>query len=209
MKTRLLILALLCTQTFHSQIKIQEDNLTIEYIKNKKASQLIGSVTNVRTRSKKMIQYNIKVRIEMMDNKKRSFDPNKFSLIDYKNKIRLRPLDIAHPLFTDKIHFVRLIKNKPKYKSLEKKYRPDIKDTFVDYEFEDITNITIPIKYDAYNKYKISFKNPKKVAHESYFEPKKIRKSNLNLFFPMLKSTKKAILYYGNIKIKEINFKKN
>lgn len=81
-----------------------------------------------------------------------------------------------------------------------------MKDTFLDYEFEDITNITIPIKY-TYEKYKIIFKKPKRVAHESYFEPKDLRKRNINLYFPMLKSTKNATLYYGNTKIKDIKFK--
>ncbi|AOR29309.1 hypothetical protein FORMB_22910 [Formosa sp. Hel1_33_131] len=206
MKTRLIILAFLFTQVFYSQIKIQEDNLTIEYEKTKKASQLIA-VTNVRTKSKKIVQYNIKVRIEMIDNKKRSFDPNKFSLIDYQNKIRLRPVDVAYTNFTDKWHFYKLIKNKPSYKSLENRYDPSIKDTFLDYEFEGITNYIIPIHFEAYNKYKISFKNPKKVPHETYFEPKELRKRNINLYFPLIKGTKSATLYYGNTKIEDIKFK--
>ena len=206
MKTRLIILAFLFTQVFYSQIKIQEDNLTIEYDKTKKASQLIA-VTNVRTKSKKIVQYNIKVRIEMIDNKKRSFDPNKFSLIDYQNKIRLRPVDVAYTNFTDKWHFYKLIKNKPSYKSLENRYDPSIKDTFLDYEFEGITNYIIPIHFEAYNKYKISFKNPKKVPHETYFEPKELRKRNINLYFPLIKGTKSATLYYGNTKIEDIKFK--
>jgi hypothetical protein len=206
MKTRLIILAFLFTQVFYSQIKIQEDNLTIEYEKTKKASQLIA-VTNVRTKSKKIVQYNIKVRIEMIDNKKRSFDPNKFSLIDYQNKIRLRPVDVAYTNLTDKWHFYKLIKNKPSYKSLENRYDPSIKDTFLDYEFEGITNYIIPIHFEAYNKYKISFKNPKKVPHETYFEPKELRKRNINLYFPLIKGTKSATLYYGNTKIEDIKFK--
>ena len=206
MKTRLIILAFLFTQIFYSQIKIEEDNLTIEYEKTKKASQLIA-VTNVRTKSKKIVQYNIKVRIEMIDNKKRSFDPNKFSLIDYQNKIRLRPVDVAYTNFTDKWHFYKLIKNKPSYKSLENRYDPSIKDTFLDYEFEGITNYIIPIHFEAYNKYKISFKNPKKVPHETYFEPKELRKRNINLYFPLIKGTKSATLYYGNTKIEDIKFK--
>ena len=207
MKTRLIILTFLFTQIFYSQTKIQEDNLTIEYEKTKKASQFIGAVTNVRTKSKEIIQYNIKVRIEMIDNKKRPFDPNKFSLIDHQNKIRFRPIDVAYTNFTDKWHFIKLIKNKPEYKSLEKRYKPDIKDTFLDYEFEGITNLTVPIMYEAYDKYKISFKNPKRVAHESYFEPKDLRKRNINLYFQMLKSDKNDTLYYGNTKIEDIKFK--
>ncbi len=207
MKTRLIILAFLFTQIFYSQIKIQEDNLSVEYVKTKKASQFIGAVTNVRTKSKKIVQYNIKVRIEMIDNKKRFFDPNKFSLIDHQNKKRLRPLSVAYTNLTDKWHFIKLIKNKPKFKSLEKRFKPDVKDTFLDYKFEGITNLTIPIKYEAYDKYKISFKNPKTESHESYFEPKDLRKRNINLYFPMLKSAKSATLYYGYTKIADIKFK--
>ncbi|MDO5978695.1 hypothetical protein [Flavivirga spongiicola] len=207
MKTILIILTILSTQIFYSQIKIQEDNLTVEYVKTKKASQLIGAVTNVRTKSKEIVQYNVKVRIEMIDNKIRPFDANKFSLIDYQDKMRLRPLSVAYTNLTDKWYFIQLIKNKPKYKSLEKRYKPDIKDTFLDYEFEGITNLTIPINYEAYDEYKISFKNPDKECHESYFEPKDLRKRNINLYFPMLKSTKNATLYYGYTKIADIKLK--
>lgn len=205
MKMRFILLAFLFTQISYSQVNIKEDNLTIEYAKTKKASQFIAMVTNVRT--KKIVQYNIKVRIEMIDNKKRPFDTNKFSLVDYQNKIRLRPVDVVYTNFTDKWHFIKLIKNKPKYKSLEDRYKPDVKDTFLDYKFEGITNVTIPIKYDAYDKYKISLKNPKQVAHECYFEPKDLRKRNINLYFPIPTSSESATLYYGNIKITDIKFK--
>lgn len=207
MKLKIVLITFMFTQIMYSQIKMQEDNLTIEYVKTKKASQFIGSVTNVRSKSKEIVQYNIKVRVEMLDNKKRPLDANKFSLIDSENKIRLRPIDVAYTNFTDKWHFIKLIKNKPKYKSLENRYKPDVNDTFLDYEFEGITNITIPISYEAYDKYKISFKNPKRVANESYFEPKELRKRNINLYFPMPKSAKNATLYYGYTKIADIKFK--
>ena len=207
MNIKLTLLAFLITQLFYSQVKIQEDNLTIEYAKTKKASQTIGMVTNVRTKSKEVVQYNIKIRVEMLDNKKRAFDANKFSLVNYQDSVRLRPIDVAYTNLTDKWHFIKLIKNKPKYKSLEKRYKPEIKDTFLNYEFEGINNLTIPICYEAYNKYKISFKNPDRECHESYFEPKDLRKRNVNLYFPMLKSAKNATLYYGNTKIAEINLK--
>lgn len=207
MKKRLIIIALLSTQIFYSQIEIKEDNLTIEYAKAKKASQLIGAVTNVRTKSKEIVQYNIKVRIEMIDNKIRPFDANKFSLIDHQDKMRLRPLSVTYTNLTDKWYFIQLIKNNPKYKSLEKRYKPDVKDTFLDYDFEGITNLTIPICYEAYDEYKISFKNPDKECHESYFEPKELRKRNINLYFPMLKSVESATLYYGYTKIADIKLK--
>ena len=206
MKVKITLLIFLFTQIVTSQINIQEDNLTIEYAKTKKASQYIGAVTNVRSKSKQIIQYNIKVRVEMNDNKKRPLDVNKFSLIDTENNIRLRPIDVAYTNFTDKWHFYKLIKNKPKYKSLERRYKPEIKDTFLDYEFEGVTNITIPISYEAYDKYKISFKDPKRVPHESYFEPKDLRKRNINLYFPMPKTVKSATLYYGYTKIADITF---
>ena len=86
MKTSFTILTFLFTQIFYSQVKIEEDNLTIEYAKTKKASQFIGMVTNVRTKSDEIVQYNIKVRIEMSDNKIRPFDANKFSLLITKMK---------------------------------------------------------------------------------------------------------------------------
>lgn len=207
MNIKLTVLAFLITHLFYSQVKIKEDNLTIEYVKTKKASQTIGMVTNVRTKSKEVVQYNIKIRVEMLDNKKRDFDANKFSLINYQDSVRLRPIDVAYTNFTDKWHFIKLIKNKPKYKSLEKKYKPEIKDTFLDYKFEGINNLTIPICYEAYDKYKISFKNLDRECHESYFEPKDLRKRNVNLYFPMMKSAKNATLYYGNTKIREITLK--
>lgn len=204
MKTLLTILTILSAQIFYSQINIQEDNLTIEYVKTKKASQFIGAVTNVRTKSKEIVQYNVKVRVEMNDNKIKPFDANKFSLVNHQEKIRLRPLSIAYTNFTDKWYFIQLIKNKPKYKSLEGRYKPDVADRFLDYEFDGVDNLTLPICYEAYDKYKISLKNPDKECHESYFEPKELRKRNINLYFPMPISAKTATLYYGYTKIAEI-----
>jgi len=207
MKIRFTILTFLFTQIFYSQIKIKEDNLTIEYSKIKKASQFMGMVTNVRTKSKDVVQYNIKVRVEMNDNEKKLFDANKFSLIDYQDSIRLRPIDVTYTNFTDKWHFIKLIKNKPKYKSLEDRYKPEIIDTFLDYEFDGINNQTIPICYEAFNKIGWGFKNPEKECHESYFKPKDFRKRNVNLYFPMQKNKKSATLYYGSTKIAEIKLK--
>ncbi len=207
MKISFTILIFLFTQIFYSQVKIEEDNLTIEYAKTKKASQFIGMVTNVRTKSDEIVQYNIKVRIEMSDNNIRPFDANKFSLLDNQNEIRLRPIDVTYTNLTDKWHFIKLIKNKPKYKSLEDRYEPDIKDTFLDYEFEGINNLSLPICYEAYNKYKISFKNPDRECHESYFEPKDLRKRNINLYFPILKNVNNVTLYYGYTKIADIKLK--
>lgn len=207
MNIKFTILTFLFTQIFYSQVKIKENNLTIEYKKVKKASQSIGQLTNVKTKSKDVVQYNIKVRVEMLDNKKRSFDANKFSLINYKDSLRLRPIDVTYTNFTDKWHFIKLIKNKPRYNSLEKRYKPDIKDTFLDYEFEGINNLIIPICYQAYDEKHFRLKIPDKECHESYFEPKDLRKRNVNLFFPMLKSVKSVTLYYGNKKITEIELK--
>ena len=132
MKTIFVVLAILSAQLFHSQVTIHKHNLTIEHVKTKKASQTIGAVTSVRTKSKAIVQYNVKVRIEMIDNKIRPFDANKFSLIDYKDNVRLRPPSIAYTNLTDKWHFIQLIKNKPKYKSLERKYKPEIAGAFLD-----------------------------------------------------------------------------
>ncbi len=209
MKTIALLLTLLCATVVEAQVEIQEDNLTIEYENTNKAGQIVGlgNITNVYSKSKTWVQYSIKVRIEMIDNKKRPFDPNKFSLIEPQNKIRLRPIDIANANYMNQWHLFRLIKDKPSYKSLEERYKPDIKDTYVDYEFEGIENVIIPVSYDAYDKYKISIKEPKKVAHESYFEPRNIKNQNLNLYFFVPESAKSATLYYGNQKIAEIDFK--
>ncbi len=202
MKTKL-ILSLLFSQLFYSQINIEEDNLTIEYEKINKASENFGAVTNVRTKSKEIIQYNIKVRVEMLDNKKRLFDPNKFSLIQYKDSIRLRAIDVTFTNLTDKWHFFRLIKDKPSHKSLLNQYNPDIKDTFFDYQFDNIKNAIVPINFLISRG---SFRKPTKITHETYYEPKKLRKRNLNLFFPMHKDIENATLYYGNTKIEDITF---
>lgn len=207
MKTSLFLIILLSSQIFYSQIEIKDDNLTIKYEKTKKASQFIGAVTNVRTKSNEIVQYNVKVRIEMIDNKIRPFDVNKFSLIDHQAKTRLRPVSVTYTNFTDKWYFIQLIKNKSKYKSLEDRYKPDVKDTFLDYEFDGVNNLMTPICYEAYNVNKISFKYPDKECHITYFEPKDLRKRNINLYFPMLKSVKNATLYYGYTKIEDIILK--
>ena len=47
----------------------------------------------------------------------------------------------------------------------------------------------------------------KRECHESYFEPKDLRKRNINLYFPILKNVNNVTLYYGYTKIADIKLK--
>jgi len=178
-------------------IVIKEDNVKLKFIKSKKASKIINS-SSVYIKSKKLKRILVKIKMKSLNNKKQIFDPNKFSLIDFNYKLRYKPTDILFQNLTDWWHFEKISKTKPKRKFNKRIYSPDINDTFLDYKFEGIKNVIIPINFATKKKPDI---------HIIHFKPKKLRSRNIYIYFPFPKELKNAVLYYGNEKITNINFK--
>lgn len=192
------LLFFVCVLTVNSQtIRVEEDNVELKFVKAKKASKIINA-SNVFVRSKKLKRIRVKIKMKSLDNKSQVFDPNKLSLIDYTYKLRYRPTDILFQNLTDWWHFKKISKTKPKKKSNDYLYAPNVDDTFLDFEFEDIKNVLIPINFNTTKKPDI---------HIVHFEPKKLRSRNVYLYFLFPKDIKDATLYYGKEKLADTNFK--
>ena len=120
-----------------------------------------------------------------------------FSLVDEKNKIRSRPFAISYQQLTAYVGFWRLVHEPLNYKSFDLKYKPEIHDSFHDYDLNEFTTLEIPVNYG-------SFKNPKNYV--VYFEPQKFKSKNLNFFFPFLIEMDEGTLYYGDETVADLNF---
>ena len=197
MKKIILLFIFLSAFKINAQIIIDESNLRLEFIKTKKVSNLVHA-SNVYYKSKDLKRIRVKVNMKYLNNKRQLFDPNKFSLIDHNSKLRYRPTDILYQNLSDWQHFKKISKTKPKKKSNKHIYYPDIDDTFLDYEFDGIKNVQIPINFNTKRKPDI---------HIIHFMPRKLRVRNIHVFFILSKELNNASIYYENKKIEDINFK--
>lgn len=196
---KLFFIFFLLTFKVNSQtVIIKEDNVKLKFVKTKKASK-IATASRVYVRSKNLKKILIKIKMKSINNERQLFDPNKLSLIDFINKLRYRPTDALYQNFTDWSHFKKISKSKPKKRFNTHIYKPDIPDTFLDFKFENIKNVEIPVNFN--NK-----RNPD--IHIIHFKPIKLRSRNIYLYFILPKHLKNAILYYGNEKVVDINFKR-
>ncbi|WP_299683665.1 hypothetical protein [uncultured Dokdonia sp.] len=192
----IIFLSLFLNQNIFSQkINIEEDQVSIEYVKGREAS--LFNPSNVYTRSKDAKTIVTRVKMKNLNNKKELFDPNKFSLIIENEKVRLRPVDILFKNFTDWWHFSKVSKTKPSDKKSYHKYNPDIKDTYLDYNKEGIKNFELPINLGT---------RKKPEEHILYFVPKKLRSRGIRMYFILPENISNGTLYYGNTKIKELEF---
>lgn len=169
----------------------QSDSFNVEFIKAIKAITTVSA----NYESNNVNKIIVKIKIESTD-KKGVFDPNKISLIDHKNNLRFRPTDVLAKRFTNLIAFGRVSKVKPKLKRNKKLYNPEIKDTYLDYNFDGIKNVEIPFNYGT---------NKNQDLLNMYFYSKKLRSTKLTLFFAYPKNAKTGTLYYGTEKISDIS----
>ncbi len=140
---------LLITLTYSQKVVIEEDNIKIEFIKSRKASKLI-TASNISIKSDEIKK--VFVKIKSLNNKRQLVDPNKFSLVDANNGLRFRPTDIFYQNFTDWWGFGRVSKTKPKFKFNDYLFDKDVEDTFLNYNFEGIENISLPINFNTKRK---------------------------------------------------------
>ena len=175
---------------------IKEDNVKIKFVRSRKASKVF-TATNVIIKSREVKQVFVKVKVKTVSKKRELFDPNKFSLVDHNNKKRYRASDSHYQAFTAWLPFGYISKKEPKDKYKNIYYRPEIEDSFLNYEFEGIKNCEVPINLGTR-------KRPD--YHVMHFYSKKLTSKSLMLYFPISKLVKKATLYYGNEKIGEAHF---
>ncbi|MDX1270714.1 hypothetical protein [Bizionia paragorgiae] len=172
----------------------QSDSFNVEFIKAKKKIKAITTFS-ANYKSNNVNKISVKIKIESTE-KKGVFDPNKISLIDHENNLRFRPTDVLAKRFTNLIPFGRVSKVKPKLKRNKKLYAPEIKDTYLDYNFDGIQNVDLPFNYGTTKKPDLLI---------MHFYSKKLRSTTLTLFFAYPKNAKTGTLYYGNEKISDIS----
>jgi hypothetical protein len=100
-------------------------------------------------------------------------------------KVRLRAFDGD---------FIQLVDAKPDDKTpyYGYQYRPEVPDTFKDYEMEGFKDIETCINYGTERK-----------PHEKpiYFNTREFKQETFNLYFALPKSQTSGQLYYGNVKL--------
>ena len=183
---------------FSQEVEISTDSIKFELEKSKKVNRRINP-SNVAVLDKKFKQVRIKVKMTPLYSKTVFFDPNKFSLISEPLKSRFRPTDVFFKNFTDIWSFNRCSRREPKKENRgEVEYTPELKDSFLDYNYEDFNNIDFKVNLGTKKKPDI---------HVIYFEPREINNRLMHIFVAIPSNLKEADLYYGNINIGEVNFK--
>jgi len=197
MKIFYLILLLIATKSFCQTIISKNDNIEIEFHKAKKTIKAF-SASSIWISTKEFKQVYVRVKMISLD-KKKYFNINKFSLIDIKNKIRYRPIDIFSQFLTDWQGIPRLTKKKVKNKrSNPYWYDPSVEDSFLKYNFEEYTNCNFPINFG---------RKTENDYHTIYFRPKKFKTKFIMLFFPYPREVREGVIYYGHQKLAEISVK--
>lgn len=126
----------------------------------------------------------------MLSKKRESFDGNKFYLISDVYKVRLRPIDlkfnyVAHTLW----QFDRLTDNAEASGQNAYKFKPEIKDTFLDYSKEGYEDISAKLDFGTKT-------NPD--ARFYYFDHKPVRANTIDVYFVVPEEFARGTLYYGD-----------
>ena len=171
----------------------QSNDFKVEFIKAHKTIKVVTTNSAIY-KSKEVNKIIVKLKIESVD-KKGFFDPNKISLIDHTNNLRYRPTDILAKRFTNLISFDRISKVKPKLTRNKRLYNSEIKDTFLDYNFDNIQNVNMPFNYGSRKKPDLLI---------MHFSTKKLRSTTITIYFAYPKGIKTGALYYGKEKISDV-----
>jgi len=185
---------------FAQEMKYENGELSIKFINSKKVSNKFNMNSTSKIKSKDLNKVLIKCKLKIIKDK--VIDLNKFSLVDHENKLRYRPTDISTQT-VGQINISKLLKTDVKLGGMYKLqaglyYRPEVKDSFTDYNIEGYTNFEIFY----------SFGKGKKMKKASlYFQPVKFN-FKAHFFFAILKKSNNSNLelYYGNKKITDIAF---
>lgn len=208
MRIALILPLIFCLQYTHSQTVVINDSLEIEFKKTKTISNsyLHSSIKMKKTEDVKRIL----VRCDLNSLVKKPVDINAFSLIDIENKIRYRIASYfgykkGPSLITNgdlgRVHLKKEVLNKrgKQFKFLPP-YDESMLDSFETYNFEDYTNVEIPMRY--YNVVS------GEVISIIYFSPSQRTNFRADMQFVVFTNRKppKLKLYYGKEFISEIEF---
>lgn len=183
---------------FAQQVEVKADSVQFEIEKSKRVNRRVNP-SRVAVLDKRFKQVRIKVKMTPLYSRKVFFDPNKFSLVSDEFKSRFRPTDVFFKNFTDIWSFERCTAKKPKKENRgELDYTPDLEDTYSNYPYKDYKNIDFKTNLGTKKKRDI---------HVVYFKPREINERLMHVFVAIPSQLKKADLFYGNVKIGEVNFK--
>lgn len=187
MKTLIALLIIFSTIFSYSQTIKVDNNFQLEIKKVDQRSRLFqmhfkGYYIRIPEDSKK-IQFKIKA--TSLTNEKETFNPNNLYVVLRDLKLRLRPFDGD---------FIQLVDVKPDDKTpyYGYKYKPEVPDTFKDYQMEGFKDIETCLNYGTERK-----------PHEKpiYFNTREFKSETFNIYFAMPKHQTYGELYYGNVKL--------
>ena len=203
MKSILSVIIFLFSFQLIAQTTIVDNRFEFKFkkaIKNSRNFEVHTSEYFIKAnKDQKKIQ--IRFKIKSLSRKKEDFDPNKFYLVSDTYKKRLRPIDMKHNFaMSTYIGFDKLI-NEPHKDRKEVywyNYKPEIKDTFLEYPiagYEDIDNC-------------INFGTKRKSRNKSiYFDHKQLKSNTVDVYFIVPKSFKTGKLYFGEALVADFKVK--
>jgi len=187
MKNLISFLILLSTTFGYCQTITVDNIFQLEIKKVDQRSRLFqmhfkGYYIRIPKDSKK-IQFKIKA--TSLTYQKETFNPNNIYVVLRDKKLRLRPFDGD---------FIQLVDAKPDDKTpyYGYQYRPEVPDTFKNYEMKGFKDIETCINYGTERK-----------PHEKpiYFNTRQFKKENFSLYFALPKDQTSGEIYYGNVKL--------
>ncbi|RED48812.1 hypothetical protein [Seonamhaeicola aphaedonensis] len=191
-------IALFSQETFNDGI------ISIEYFETEQVSNKLNLNSSTKIRGEGVQKISVKCKIKSLN--KQRIDINKFSLVDTINKLRYRPTDVSYQPVAGYMVYGKLLKSDIKKKglvghySLGASYKPEVKDSFLDYNIEGYTNIEPTFNF-------WTDKDP--LLSKIYFKPHKFKKFKALFFFAIIKDAPipNLALYYGDNKVTDIRVK--
>lgn len=196
---KLLFLAMIIGFNGFAQTVIENGEFNIELLKAKNVSQFeIHSGDYFIKVSKNAKRIQVKVKLESISGDKALLDFNKFYLVSEKFKIRIQPLDIRYSQVINYAGIEKLAHGKPDEKSAfygYYSYDPAVEDSFLDFKIPGYADVRNRIDFGTKRKPDVKF---------TYYNPKKIKKERLNIYFAVPRIFEYGTLYYGTHKIGQI-----
>ncbi|TDS13575.1 hypothetical protein DFQ03_2869 [Maribacter caenipelagi] len=179
-------------------LNLDDSPFNIEFIRTKNNSNFAHRTEHRTSSEAKFI--NVRIRLTSKNGKKAEFDPNPISFILDDSKKRIRPTNFDYPIahLNSSMNRVLMEYDKDIVSLAGYVYDPKIIDTFENYTYKDYENVTHSYKWGR-------SKNAKKIKY--YYEIRGFKKRKANLIFLVPRGIKKASLYYGCQKVKDITFR--
>ena len=183
------------TSLFAQKITLVDDDFKLK-VKTAKLIEGYTIATNVRVNTEVFNILKVKVRVISKSGKREYFDLNSFSTVDFDQKYRVRSSDANYHELNATFGFPMLVKDRPDYSIFQTayEYKPSVRDSYVDYSFNDVENIEMPMQFGTQRK---------SDKHIVYYDRTKIRSKVVILFFPVLKSSKNMKVFYKKMLLYE------